>query len=877
MNRSKLESAGYEARRYRKRPNETSNSEVKETMKVSITAKRAVILFMTMALAVAMVACSGAVGKTGEPGDQGPPGPPGEPPEPVNLAPIARATAFEPMMLREDGDAGTRNVAANFVDPDEDPLKLTISVSAMPEGAVTAVLADGVLTVTPVAAGTADITVTATDGSKSVSATLKVTVEDAGVPIYIGMLAGATLTYGGQHVIPGTEIESSFEGEALTFSAVESDDTIVLVSPLADDNTLTITALGKVGKADVTITAMDEDGETISHSIEISVVASYQPEAVGTPDTVVLTVGDGAKTVDVSGYFSDPAGDELMYTAVSGSPDKATADTDGSMVTITPVAAGDATVTVTATNSRNLSATRTISVTVNPAPNNPPTLTPGRSVPDVTLVLVDDPSWARDVSGYFMDADGDALMYSADSSDDTKAMASVSGSMVTITALAEGSATITVTASDDEDSAAMSIYVTVAPARVTPTPNAAPSIKKAIGDRKVEMIASGDNANMEISINLSEHFEDPEMGPLYYNVSIVSQSPTATTTPAPKVIDLVAGFPDGTDLNSSLVIDAMSTGTAMVKVVARDAQLAATESTFMITVVDADSNEAPDNVAPGTAPIGAITDVVTVRLKVGETKTVIDDREIIEYFTDLDFPSVTLNQPGDKLTFMIKHYPATVPNGAALFDDDGDPVDPAPEALEDGKNQVSAVLSQPTWTGNLKSKFTLRVTGLRGSTAPGNDSVAIIATDEFGKSAARVFPVRVNHRPVAYGPTAAAAEKDRKMPAGIDKFLKMDASSTDAVTYDLDTLTGDDPAVFSDADGSDDTLMCSYRTSEANFASDDKTVTVTLPKDTNILSVTPIAGRLGSMSITVWCSDGFEDSPEATIPVKVIEGASIHN
>ena len=78
MRLKQIGSAGYKTRRYHERPNETSNTEVKETMKVAITAKRVVILMMTMALAVAMVACSAAAGKPGPAGPKGDTGEPGE-------------------------------------------------------------------------------------------------------------------------------------------------------------------------------------------------------------------------------------------------------------------------------------------------------------------------------------------------------------------------------------------------------------------------------------------------------------------------------------------------------------------------------------------------------------------------------------------------------------------------------------------------------------------------------------------------------------------------------------------------------------------------------------------------------------------------------
>ena len=54
-----------------------------------------------------------------------------------------------------------------------------------------------------------------------------------------------------------------------------------------------------------------------------------------------------------------------------------------------------------------------------------------------------------DVATHFTDANGDPLTYTAASSDDAVATASVTGSMVTVTAVAAGTATITITASDN--------------------------------------------------------------------------------------------------------------------------------------------------------------------------------------------------------------------------------------------------------------------------------------------------------------------------------------------------------------------------------------------------------------------------------------------
>ena len=75
-------------------------------------------------------------------------------------------------------------------------------------------------------------------------------------------------------------------------------------------------------------------------------------------------MGGAAGMVDVAQYFSDPAEDALTYAADSNDAGTVTASVSGSILTLTPVAAGMATVTVTARDPGGLSATQTIDVTV---------------------------------------------------------------------------------------------------------------------------------------------------------------------------------------------------------------------------------------------------------------------------------------------------------------------------------------------------------------------------------------------------------------------------------------------------------------------------------------------------------------------------------
>ena len=88
------------------------------------------------------------------------------------------------------------------------------------------------------------------------------------------------------------------------------------------------------------------------------------PRPIGSIPAQALTVGGSALSVDVAQYFTDPDGDALTYSASSSRTGIVRAGASGSTVTLTPVAAGTATVTVTARDPGGLSATQAISVTV---------------------------------------------------------------------------------------------------------------------------------------------------------------------------------------------------------------------------------------------------------------------------------------------------------------------------------------------------------------------------------------------------------------------------------------------------------------------------------------------------------------------------------
>ena len=169
---------------------------------------------------------------------------------------------------------------------------------------------------------------------------------------------------------------------------------------------------------------------TATQTIAVTVTLAAQnraPVAVGSINPVNLVVNGASRTVDVSSKFNDPDGDSLSFTTPRlPIRTQASARVTGSSVTISPVAVGGATVTVTASDSA-LTAAQMIAVTVISAANNPPVVK--KPIDPVTLKH-NQLSTTVDVSDNFADPDGGDLTYAAVSSDTDVVTVSVSGNEI---------------------------------------------------------------------------------------------------------------------------------------------------------------------------------------------------------------------------------------------------------------------------------------------------------------------------------------------------------------------------------------------------------------------------------------------------------------
>lgn len=476
------------------------------------------------------------------------------------------------------GESAEVDVSAHFAEPDGQELGFAFSVS---DESIVSISADGpVVTIAARAKGSATVTVTATDpGGLSATQSFRATVPNR-APAAHGSMPEQTIAVGARAATDVTEYFSDPDGDALAYTASSSDATVVVVSISGAD--LTVGPIAK-GVATVTVTATDEEGLTATQSFAVT-APNRPPVAAGSMEARTIEVDETAD-VDLSPYFSDPDGDVLAFTATVSDAAVVGASVDGGVLTVGAVAKGEATVTVTATDTEGLTARQEFVVTV---PNRGPLATGSIAEQTIEAGEVAD----LDLSGHFSDPDDDALTFTATVSDAAVIEASIDAAVLSVSAAAKGTATVVVTATDTDGLAAtLAFAVTV--------PNRPPLATGSIDDRT---FAVGETADL----HLSDYFTDPDGDALAF---------TATVSD-PQVAGIAVS-------GSELTATALAKGAATVTVTATDGDGMAATQAWIIGV----SNQPPH-------AVGTIEGLV---IGVDETRTI----ELSDYFGDSDGDALT--------------------------------------------------------------------------------------------------------------------------------------------------------------------------------------------------------------------------------------------
>ena len=384
--------------------------------------------------------------------------------------------------LAAGGTMASYELSEHFGDPDGTPADLTYEAWSSEPDTVSAGINNGVLEVTPKDVdkpGTATITVKATDpGDLWASTAFDVTVtQDCAIDTTA--IADLSLASGGykETYTLGNHFTASNCSDDLSYSGSSDEGSVALAN--VSNGTLTVTSVG-TGTADITVTAKSG---AVSESIEFEVtVTQNQRPTVTIPfRDIEMTLGGKEFDTGLTGRFSDPEGGSLTFSVeednfdVRGDEESPiTAEITGNTLTVTPDLIGSATVIVRATDPGRRWVKDEFEVTVAAGKRlNPDSVNvrsapaPVSSIPEQTLIIVG--SAVRfDVAPFFMEPDGDVVMYSARLATEAERIpdyvsVEMSGSMLTLTpGTTAGSIDVLVSATDIDGTAYQTFTVNVA-------------------------------------------------------------------------------------------------------------------------------------------------------------------------------------------------------------------------------------------------------------------------------------------------------------------------------------------------------------------------------------------------------------------------------
>ena len=486
------------------------------------------------------------------------------------------------------GGAQTVDLSSSFSDPDGDTLSFTASSSHTMYATVS--VSGSTLTITPVAEGASDISVTANDGTTSTTVSFLASIGNSRPT---GSLSDVTLTAGGG--AKTINLSSSFsdpDGDILTFSGGSSNTKVVTAS--VSGSTLTLTPVA-VGSATISVTADDGEVGWVPPHFTVTVVNNAPRGYV--PD-VTLSKHASTRTINLAHRFTDSDGDTLSFSASSSDTSHVTVSVSGSTLTISKAGSkGTSTITVTA-NDGTTSTTVTFTAKVlNSVPEG--------WISDMTLTEGDS-ARTVDLASSFSDPDGDTISFSASSSNSASVTASVSGTTLTLTPVAEGTSAVTATGNDGEGTGSMTFNVTVnAPADDPPGNGDDPIVNRpphAVGSIEPIVLTVGDTQQVSAS------FSDPDGDTLSYSVSGGNSAASAGIS------------------GNTVTITAIAQGNAVITVTATDTHDATATQTIDVTVESAPSIVQPNPNAPHTeinnrAPqaVGTINPIV---LAVGDSQSI---------------------------------------------------------------------------------------------------------------------------------------------------------------------------------------------------------------------------------------------------------------
>ncbi|MFD0715528.1 Ig-like domain-containing protein [Paenibacillus sp. GCM10027626] len=449
---------------------------------------------------------------------------------------------------------------AFFTDADNDPLSYEVNVED--SSIATFILNADQLTLTPVQAGSTKVTVKASDGrggTATQSFQLHVTAAPNRNPVVQKTPDNQTLTVGhADYILDLSALFSDPDQDMLTYEAVSLNPSLATVS--VNGAQAAVHALAS-GTTKIRLKALDGKGGEAETEFQITI---NEPPVISAIPAQTLQLGDAPTILDLDSYVVDPDQDMLTFTAVSAASGIVTVSVSGQKVTLTPVAEGSTTVTITVTDGRGGTATQSFQLHVTAAPNRNPVV---QKTPDNQTLTVGHADYSLDLSTLFSDPDQDMLTYEAVSLNPSLATVSVNGAQATVHALASGTTTIRLKALDGKGGEAETEFqITI---NEPPVISAIPAQTLQLGDAPT-------------ILDLGSYVVDPDQDTLTFT-AVSAASGIATVS--------VSG--------QKVTLTPVAEGSTTVTITATDRRGGTAASTFAVTVNAApvEQNHAPEVVS----------------------------------------------------------------------------------------------------------------------------------------------------------------------------------------------------------------------------------------------------------------------------------------
>ena len=523
-----------------------------------------------------------------------------------------------PMTVRLlQGSSRTLNLDSYFTDPEMDNVTYEAFANAYTD-LVTLTGSSLRLTGVGTSAGTPNIsdtvTVRATDGTIQLDRTIQVHVRNTNTPprfepagvIGIGGEIDENVPIGTavSRLVQYADDDSTADEITVTLS---SSDFTAIVEPIWNESAMSVceaesaTCQRQPNRIAIVSAAPINFEQTSTYNIALGLNDGFASSDSNRNFTMTVTVNDvndapmaigdvpnqslsvqGTATVNASQYFSDEDdGDRIIIRASSSNPNIVTVQ-GGDEITITGIAIGTSTITLTATDNAGLVATRTFQVTVQTNQSPVADADAFTSALPANLEMLVGQIHDVALSGLFTDPEDDTITVDVESSAENVLLASVTGSgenaVAVLTARALGSSDLTFTATDTAGNATTESRTIQVVSDLT-TDNQPPEINQAAVDAALpenNEIVLSDN----IELTLTDLFNDPDGDELTFDVESSNAS-----------IVLTALASD----NVTLFLYADSVGTATVTITADDGAGGETSLEITITVVEETStgNQAP--------------------------------------------------------------------------------------------------------------------------------------------------------------------------------------------------------------------------------------------------------------------------------------------